>query len=120
MLRTLEVTALQLVTEVEPGVPLSVVGAGPAAGLRVITKAGAFGYGGDAAALPRPFEILSFPLKVKPMSLPRIAITMGDAAGVGPEVIVKSLAHAELYDDLPSGGDRRCRAPADRRWRSPA
>ncbi len=32
------------------------------------------------------------------MSLPRIAITMGDAAGVGPEVIVKSLAHAELYE----------------------
>ena len=43
LLRTLEVTALRLVTEVEPGVPLSVVGAGPAAGLRVITKAGAFG-----------------------------------------------------------------------------
>ncbi len=43
LLRTLEVSALQLVTEVEPGVPLSVVGAGPAAGLRVITKAGAFG-----------------------------------------------------------------------------
>jgi 4-hydroxythreonine-4-phosphate dehydrogenase len=32
------------------------------------------------------------------MSLPRIAITMGDAAGVGPEIIVKSLAHAELYE----------------------
>ncbi len=28
---------------------------------------------------------------------PMIAITMGDAAGVGPEVIMKSLAHAELY-----------------------
>ena len=28
---------------------------------------------------------------------PIIAITMGDAAGVGPEVIVKSLAHAEVY-----------------------
>ena len=28
---------------------------------------------------------------------PIIAMTMGDAAGVGPEVIVKSLAHAELY-----------------------
>jgi 4-phospho-D-threonate 3-dehydrogenase / 4-phospho-D-erythronate 3-dehydrogenase len=26
-----------------------------------------------------------------------IAMTMGDAAGVGPEVIMKSLAHAELY-----------------------
>jgi 4-hydroxythreonine-4-phosphate dehydrogenase len=28
---------------------------------------------------------------------PRIAITMGDAAGVGPEVIMKALAHAEVY-----------------------
>jgi 4-hydroxythreonine-4-phosphate dehydrogenase len=32
------------------------------------------------------------------MNRPRIAITMGDAAGVGPEIIMKSLAHAELYD----------------------
>jgi 4-hydroxythreonine-4-phosphate dehydrogenase len=32
------------------------------------------------------------------MTLPRIAITMGDAAGVGPEVIVKALAHADLYE----------------------
>ena len=31
------------------------------------------------------------------MSRPIIAITMGDAAGVGPEIIMKSLAHAELY-----------------------
>ena len=28
---------------------------------------------------------------------PVIAITMGDATGVGPEIIVKALAHAELY-----------------------
>ena len=28
---------------------------------------------------------------------PVIAITMGDAAGVGPEIIVKALAHPELY-----------------------
>ena len=31
------------------------------------------------------------------MARPRIAITMGDPAGVGPEVIVKALAHAEVY-----------------------
>ena len=31
------------------------------------------------------------------MARPRIAITMGDAAGVGPEVVMKSLAHAEVY-----------------------
>jgi len=28
---------------------------------------------------------------------PIIAITMGDAAGVGPEVVVKALAHADVY-----------------------
>lgn len=32
------------------------------------------------------------------MNRPIIAITMGDAAGVGPEVIVKSLAQRTLYD----------------------
>ena len=31
------------------------------------------------------------------MSRPRIAITMGDPAGVGPEVVMKSLAHADVY-----------------------
>ncbi|MBV9998988.1 MAG: 4-hydroxythreonine-4-phosphate dehydrogenase PdxA, partial [Verrucomicrobia bacterium] len=30
--------------------------------------------------------------------LPTVGITMGDAAGVGPEIIMKSLAHADLYD----------------------
>ena len=30
---------------------------------------------------------------------PIIAMTMGDASGVGPEVIMKSLAHPELYDE---------------------
>jgi len=32
------------------------------------------------------------------MSRPVIAITMGDAAGVGPEIIMKSLAHADLFE----------------------
>ena len=31
------------------------------------------------------------------MTGPVVAITMGDAAGVGPEIIVKALAHAEVY-----------------------
>ena len=30
--------------------------------------------------------------------LPIIAMTMGDAAGIGPEVIMKSLAHPELHE----------------------
>jgi 4-hydroxythreonine-4-phosphate dehydrogenase len=32
------------------------------------------------------------------MNRPIIAMTMGDAAGVGPEVIIKSLAHSEIYE----------------------
>jgi 4-hydroxythreonine-4-phosphate dehydrogenase len=32
------------------------------------------------------------------MKRPIIAMTMGDAAGIGPEVIMKSLAHRELYE----------------------
>jgi 4-phospho-D-threonate 3-dehydrogenase / 4-phospho-D-erythronate 3-dehydrogenase len=32
------------------------------------------------------------------MSRPIIAITMGDPAGIGPEIVMKSLAHAELYE----------------------
>jgi 4-hydroxythreonine-4-phosphate dehydrogenase len=31
------------------------------------------------------------------MNSPRIAITMGDAAGVGPEIVMKALAHRDLY-----------------------
>jgi 4-phospho-D-threonate 3-dehydrogenase / 4-phospho-D-erythronate 3-dehydrogenase len=35
---------------------------------------------------------------MKNCSLPTIGITMGDAAGVGPEIIMKSMAHADLYE----------------------
>jgi 4-hydroxythreonine-4-phosphate dehydrogenase len=31
-------------------------------------------------------------------SLPIIALTMGDAAGVGPEIIMKALTHASIYE----------------------
>ncbi len=34
------------------------------------------------------------------LNRPVIGITMGDAAGVGPEIIMKSLAHLEVYDLL--------------------
>jgi len=47
------------------------------------------------------------------MKRPIIAMTMGDAAGIGPEVIMKSLAHAELYErcrPLVVGDAERLRA----------
>src|SRR4051794_14817867 len=32
------------------------------------------------------------------MERPIIAVTMGDAAGVGPEIIMKMLAHSDVYE----------------------
>jgi 4-phospho-D-threonate 3-dehydrogenase / 4-phospho-D-erythronate 3-dehydrogenase len=50
---------------------------------------------------------------------PIIAITMGDAAGIGPEIVVKALAHAEVYRQLRPIviGDARRLADASRRAR---
>src|ERR1700749_2965238 len=49
------------------------------------------------------------------MERPIIAMTMGDAAGVGPEVIIKSLAHPHLYEQcrpLVIGDAKRLRQAA--------
>lgn len=46
------------------------------------------------------------------MTQPLIAITMGDPAGIGPEIVVKTLARAELFDacrPLVVGSARRLR-----------
>ncbi|UWZ81672.1 4-hydroxythreonine-4-phosphate dehydrogenase PdxA [Occallatibacter riparius] len=50
------------------------------------------------------------------MAKPIIAITMGDAAGVGPEIIVKSLSHPEVHDlccPLVIGDAQRLRSAAE-------
>ena len=86
VLDTMGVAALRVWGEVEPGVALSTT----QSGLLVITKAGAFG-------TPDTLERCRTALKGSMEQLPRIAITMGDAAGVGPEIIMKSFAHAEVY-----------------------
>ena len=45
----------------------------------------------------------------KTTELPKVAITMGDPAGVGPEIVVKALAHAEIFSRISPivVGDRR-------------
>lgn len=71
--------------------------------LEVITKAGGFG---ERDALARFWQARRSTLTPTTTSLsgiahmtdrPVIGITMGDAAGVGPEIIVKSLTHDEVY-----------------------
>ena len=83
------IRALRLLGEVEPGVPF---GMAPD-GTLVCTKAGAFGRPGTLAKLRGAAETRD----EEAMTLPVVGITMGDPAGVGPEVIMKALARAEAY-----------------------
>ncbi|WP_438764531.1 4-hydroxythreonine-4-phosphate dehydrogenase PdxA [Kushneria sp. TE3] len=92
--------------------------------LEVITKAGGFG---DSDALARLWHAgRPGPTQHGPFTLsgtssmtdrPVIGITMGDAAGVGPEIIVKSLAHDSVHQQcraLVIGDARRLRDAAAR------
>jgi len=84
------ITQLEVRGELEPGLVLYHV---TALNVDLVTKAGAFG---DSHTLLRcrPAQ----PEESGAMSRPIIAITMGDAAGVGPEIIAKALAAREVYD----------------------
>jgi 4-phospho-D-threonate 3-dehydrogenase / 4-phospho-D-erythronate 3-dehydrogenase len=100
---------LHLLGEVEPGLPYSVTEC-QGREIIVLTKAGGFGTpetllhcreflqcsrrSADAPEL-NPYSPTT---RKADMPKPIIAITMGDAAGVGPEIIMKSLAHAQVYE----------------------
>lgn len=106
LLSALGATSLRVIDEIEPGVPrMSASDAGRV--LPVVTKAGGFGqpdslsrawralaatHAADATA---PHDSLG---ETTMTYRPVIGITMGDAAGVGPEIIMKSLAHRSVYD----------------------
>jgi len=100
------IDVLRVVDEIESGVPLlHATHAGRT--LQVITKAGGFGTPDtlssawrqltgahrDQRAGTRPSHQGTIAMTYRPV----IGITMGDAAGVGPEIIMKSLAHESVY-----------------------
>lgn len=107
MLSAMGIAHLEVVEEIDPGVPLLLAQSRERGLFPVVTKAGGFGrpetlyhawrrlvamQHADAQA-PRQFtekEVMT--------NRPVIGITMGDAAGVGPEIIMKSLAHASVYE----------------------
>ncbi len=106
LLSRFDVHGIRLLEEVEPGVPLGITLG--AITIPLVSKAGAFG---DAHTLRRSLERLRRAEDMS-MSRPIVVITMGDPAGIGPEVIMKSLAHAELYQrcrPLVSGDAERLR-----------
>lgn len=106
LLSAMNVTALKVIEEIESGVPL-LTAAHAGRTLPVVTKAGGFG---QPDTLYRAWQRLAAmqqavaqaprqPSEEEAMTYrPLIGITMGDAAGVGPEIIMKSLAHESVYD----------------------
>ncbi|KMZ12055.1 4-hydroxythreonine-4-phosphate dehydrogenase [Candidatus Burkholderia humilis] len=93
---------LRVIEEIESGVPLlhDVHGGRT---LAVVTKAGGFGVPDTLHSAWRRLSDAkhnrSTPKGNHAMTFrPVIGITMGDAAGVGPEIIMKALAHASVYE----------------------
>ncbi|MFC0337952.1 4-hydroxythreonine-4-phosphate dehydrogenase PdxA [Kushneria avicenniae] len=114
-----DMTRLTLLDAPDIGMARMVTAGSPV--LEVITKAGAFG---EQDALLRLWQTTrhsrSFCTPTGNTHMtdhPVIGITMGDAAGVGPEVIIKSLARAGLHDQcrpLVIGDATRLRDAASR------
>ncbi|MEX3764551.1 4-hydroxythreonine-4-phosphate dehydrogenase PdxA [Paraburkholderia phenoliruptrix] len=106
LLSAMKVNALRVIEEIETGVPL-LAAAHAGRTLPVVTKAGGFG---QPDTLYRAWQRLAAMQQAVAQAprqsseeeamtyRPVIGITMGDAAGVGPEIIMKSLAHASVYD----------------------
>jgi 4-phospho-D-threonate 3-dehydrogenase / 4-phospho-D-erythronate 3-dehydrogenase len=113
------IASLRPVKEVETGVPFS-ISENCSRSIPVITKAGDFGTPGTMLHCQQFLHDLKrnspgtlYHEKRTMSERPIIAMTMGDAAGVGPEVIMKSLAHAELHEQcrpLVIGDAERLRA----------
>jgi len=105
MLSTMGVDSLNIVAEIDTGVPLMVTDHLGRV-LPVVTKAGGFG---QPDTLYRAWQKLRAMHQADAQAphlssreenmtyRPVIGITMGDAAGVGPEIIMKSLAQRSVY-----------------------
>ncbi|MBO9538600.1 4-hydroxythreonine-4-phosphate dehydrogenase PdxA [Herbaspirillum sp.] len=106
MLSNMGVDTLKIVAEIDTGVPLMVAGY-QGRTLPVVTKAGGFGH---PDTLYRAWQRLIAMRQADAQApftsngeeamtyRPVIGITMGDATGVGPEIIMKSLAQRSVYD----------------------
>jgi 4-hydroxythreonine-4-phosphate dehydrogenase len=92
MLDRLGVTRMEPVAEIHPGAIASVT----PDGRLVVTRPGSFGDHRSLATIAtylRPNNSEAHPMT---KNLPYVAVTMGDAAGVGPEVIVPAMLDARV------------------------
>jgi 4-hydroxythreonine-4-phosphate dehydrogenase len=86
------VDGIRLIDELGPGVSFGLT-LGKVS-LPIATKAGAFGGPDSLVRIARHLHLIR--TEGIGMNRPTIAITMGDASGIGPEVIMKALAHPEV------------------------
>jgi 4-hydroxythreonine-4-phosphate dehydrogenase len=99
------INRMRLIGEVERGLPFAIA-QGWRRPLPILTKAGAFGRPDTLLHCMQFLATLddsssanfTRTQRSSKMERPIIAITMGDAAGVGPEVIMKSLANTCIYE----------------------
>jgi 4-phospho-D-threonate 3-dehydrogenase / 4-phospho-D-erythronate 3-dehydrogenase len=92
VLDALGVDSLEPVEAVHHGAVLSRV---PGGGI-VVTRPGSFGGSGSLVQIVRHLEQKGTPVNsVSPGNLPIVAVTMGDGAGIGPEVIVPAVLHPD-------------------------
>ena len=118
--RTLGIHALLLQREFAPGVPLAIAEGGPFDGVSVVLKSGGFGEPDLLCRLLRDMPSGGTSLTAASTSReeasPRVAITLGDPAGVGAEVTLKALADPEIQRSARFIvlGDRAAVTPAER------
>ena len=84
----------RILDAVEDGIAQATLLGGPHDGLPLVIKPGAFGH---PDALLTASRALKPVIKVSRSERPLLGITIGDPNGVGPEIIVKTLARPELY-----------------------
>lgn len=92
-LRALGGSGGRIEAEASAGVPISRIVGGTFEGLFFATKGGALG---EADVLVHTLDALKRGANVS-ADRPLLGLTMGDACGVGPEVILKALAQEEVY-----------------------
>jgi len=108
-LRRLGATAIRVLGEVSHGVPHGVLVGGTADGLTVVTKSGGFGAPSALVDIvralappttaPEPSN-QSTEMETRHMTKPVLALTLGDVAGIGPEITAKTLLlHPELREE---------------------
>ena len=106
-LRRLGATAIRVLGEVSHGVPHGLLVGGTADGLAVVTKSGGFGASSALVDIVRALDgpapeptTQSTEMEPRHMTKPVLALTLGDVAGIGPEITAKTLLlHPELREE---------------------